>query len=127
MPCWSHVAAVWRVEHLVLWRVEQLVLSAAAAACLSQEVDWSRPTAFVLGNEQQGVSDAALQLADHTAVIPMAGEGCLRCAALCNAAGTTIANRRTPLLTRCDLRPLLCARRHGGVVQHLCRRIAHHV
>lgn len=41
---------------------------------LLQEVDWTRPTAFVLGNERQGVSDTAVQLADATAVIPMAGE-----------------------------------------------------
>jgi hypothetical protein len=41
---------------------------------LMQEVDWTRPTAFVLGNERQGVSDTAVQLADATAVIPMAGE-----------------------------------------------------
>lgn len=39
-----------------------------------QEVDWTRPTAFVLGNERQGVSDTAVQLADATAIIPMAGE-----------------------------------------------------
>lgn len=38
-----------------------------------QDVDWTRPTAFVLGNERRGVSDAALQLADQTAIIPMAG------------------------------------------------------
>lgn len=47
------------------------------ACCLArsvpQEVDWSRPTAFVLGNEQRGVSDTAVQLADATAIIPMAG------------------------------------------------------
>lgn len=39
-----------------------------------QEVDWTRPTAFVLGNENRGVSDTAVQLADATAIIPMAGE-----------------------------------------------------
>lgn len=38
-----------------------------------QEVDWTRPTAFVLGNEGEGVSDTAVQLADHMAIIPMAG------------------------------------------------------
>lgn len=39
-----------------------------------QEVDWTRPTAFVLGNEREGVSDTAVALADATAIIPMAGE-----------------------------------------------------
>jgi hypothetical protein len=40
---------------------------------LLQEVDWTQPTAFVLGNELRGVSNTALQLADQTAIIPMAG------------------------------------------------------
>lgn len=33
-----------------------------------QEVDWTRPTAFVLGNERRGVSDEAVRLADVTVV-----------------------------------------------------------
>eukprot|EP00877_Chromochloris_zofingiensis_P012873 jgi/Chrzof1/783/Cz01g28200.t1 len=38
-----------------------------------QEIDWTRPTAFLLGNEREGVSPEAVALADHTAVIPMCG------------------------------------------------------
>lgn len=38
-----------------------------------QEVDWTRPTAFLLGNEAQGISDEALALSDHSAIIPMSG------------------------------------------------------
>mmetsp|Transcript_35997 Transcript_35997/g.80114 ORF Transcript_35997/g.80114 Transcript_35997/m.80114 type:complete len:330 (-) Transcript_35997:444-1433(-) len=38
-----------------------------------QEVDFSRPTAFVLGNERDGVSEEAVALADLCAIIPMAG------------------------------------------------------
>lgn len=38
-----------------------------------QDIDWTRPTAFVLGNELRGVSPDALAAADATAVIPMAG------------------------------------------------------
>ncbi|GBF98465.1 hypothetical protein Rsub_11675 [Raphidocelis subcapitata] len=38
-----------------------------------QEVDWTRPTAFVLGNERDGVSAEAGAMADHAAVVPMAG------------------------------------------------------
>jgi tRNA G18 (ribose-2'-O)-methylase SpoU len=40
-----------------------------------QEVDWTRPTAFVLGNERDGVSPEAVAMADQVAVVPMAG-GC---------------------------------------------------
>ena len=39
----------------------------------AQEVDWTKPTAFLLGNEKVGVSEAALALADQCVVIPMAG------------------------------------------------------
>jgi tRNA (guanosine-2'-O-)-methyltransferase len=38
---------------------------------LMQEVDFTRPTAFVLGNERAGVSETAVAMADHTAIIPM--------------------------------------------------------
>eukprot|EP00887_Chlorella_sp_A99_P003681 scaffold7.g3681.t1 len=37
------------------------------------QVDWRRPTAFVLGNEKAGVSDAAVKMADACAVIPITG------------------------------------------------------
>ncbi|GLC35824.1 hypothetical protein PLESTB_000498100 [Pleodorina starrii] len=37
------------------------------------DVDWSRPTAFILGNEKRGVSEEAVAGADACAVIPMAG------------------------------------------------------
>eukprot|EP00878_Enallax_costatus_P039592 GHUV01045439.1.p1 GENE.GHUV01045439.1~~GHUV01045439.1.p1 ORF type:complete len:198 (+),score=62.92 GHUV01045439.1:707-1300(+) len=52
----------------------QIVVTHLSASSVTvQDVDWTRPTAFVLGNESAGVSDTALQLADHTAIIPMAG------------------------------------------------------
>ncbi|KAG2499348.1 hypothetical protein HYH03_002923 [Edaphochlamys debaryana] len=38
-----------------------------------QEVDWTRPTAFILGNEKFGVSDEAVALADACVIIPMTG------------------------------------------------------
>ncbi len=38
-----------------------------------QEIDFTRPTAFVLGNETAGVSDEAVALSDYCAMIPMHG------------------------------------------------------
>lgn len=38
-----------------------------------REIDYTVPTAFILGTEKQGVSDTAVQLADHHAIIPMKG------------------------------------------------------
>lgn len=37
------------------------------------EIDWSVPTAVVLGNEERGISDSMRNMADATFVIPMRG------------------------------------------------------
>lgn len=37
------------------------------------EIDWSIPTAVVLGNEERGISESMRHLADATFVIPMRG------------------------------------------------------
>lgn len=37
------------------------------------DVDWTKPTAFILGNEKHGVSDEAVAAADACVVIPMTG------------------------------------------------------
>mmetsp|Transcript_15524 Transcript_15524/g.42071 ORF Transcript_15524/g.42071 Transcript_15524/m.42071 type:complete len:308 (-) Transcript_15524:417-1340(-) len=38
-----------------------------------QDIDWTRPTAFVLGNEKMGVSEEAVEAADACAIIEMSG------------------------------------------------------
>lgn len=37
------------------------------------EVDFSKPTAFVLGNEKDGISPEMIDLSDHKVIIPMSG------------------------------------------------------
>ncbi|EFN57254.1 hypothetical protein CHLNCDRAFT_21737 [Chlorella variabilis] len=37
------------------------------------QIDWTRPTAFIMGNEKRGVSCEAVALADACAVVPMVG------------------------------------------------------
>lgn len=37
------------------------------------DVDWSKPTAFILGNEKHGVSEEAVAAADACIIIPMSG------------------------------------------------------
>lgn len=37
------------------------------------DIDWSVPTAVVLGNEERGISDSMRNMADATFVIPMRG------------------------------------------------------
>jgi TrmH family RNA methyltransferase len=52
-----------------------------------ENVDLSRPVAWLLGHEGQGVSDALLNLATHRVVIPHAGAveslNVAACAAVC--------------------------------------------
>lgn len=58
----------------------QLVVTHLSKSSVTiQEVDWSKPTAFVLGNEKHGVSEEMVAAADACAIIPMvrAGRGCL--------------------------------------------------
>jgi tRNA (guanosine-2'-O-)-methyltransferase len=57
-------------------KAEGFVLVAAhpaEAARDYREVDFTRPTALVLGAELHGVSDEALEVVDESVVIPMAG------------------------------------------------------
>jgi tRNA(Leu) C34 or U34 (ribose-2'-O)-methylase TrmL len=52
----------------------QIVTTHLSAASVNiQDVDWTKKTAFVLGNERDGVSDTAIEMADAVAVVPMAG------------------------------------------------------
>lgn len=38
-----------------------------------QDIDYTRPTALLMGNEKRGISDAARALTDHLVTIPMVG------------------------------------------------------
>lgn len=38
-----------------------------------REIDYTKPTALILGQERDGISDTALEMADHHVVIPMFG------------------------------------------------------
>jgi tRNA (guanosine-2'-O-)-methyltransferase len=44
-----------------------------AGALDYREVDWTQPSAFVVGNEHRGCSDAIVALADASVRIPMVG------------------------------------------------------
>lgn len=51
----------------------QLVTTHLDAAVPIDNVDFTKPTAIVLGNEKMGVSEAMVELSDHNVVIPMSG------------------------------------------------------
>lgn len=50
-----------------------LAANVDAGAVDYREVDYTRPTALILGTERQGISDEALRLADMHITIPMTG------------------------------------------------------
>ena len=52
----------------------QLVVTHLSAESVSyQELDYTKPTVFVLGNEKEGVSEKVIALADEVIIIPMRG------------------------------------------------------
>lgn len=51
----------------------QICVTSLHASKPIDEVDWSRPSALVLGNEKDGVSEDVLKLADERIIIPMGG------------------------------------------------------
>jgi tRNA (guanosine-2'-O-)-methyltransferase len=51
----------------------QVVATYLGATKPIHEVDFTRPTAIVFGNERDGVSSATLEAADETVIIPMKG------------------------------------------------------
>lgn len=51
----------------------QIVATALEDAIPMEQVDFSKPTAVILGNEKDGVSDEALALSDVRAIIPTTG------------------------------------------------------
>ncbi len=51
----------------------RICVTSLEASTPLQEVDWSIPSALVLGNEKEGVSKEMLEMSDVRVIIPMAG------------------------------------------------------
>lgn len=76
---------------------KQLILAEAAGQCSLWEVNWTLPTALVVGSEASGPSDDARALATQTAYIPMA-QGAESLNAAVAAAGFLFEAQRQRLL-----------------------------
>eukprot|EP00873_Tetraselmis_striata_P040173 jgi/Tetstr1/460437/TSEL_005696.t1 len=61
------------IEHAKAAGYQVVVTHLREDAVGIHEVDWSKPTAVILGNEEKGVSEEAVAAADVCAVIPMDG------------------------------------------------------
>lgn len=61
------------IQALKAQNMQILVTNLSASAIDFREVDYTKPTAIILGQEKFGASDIALKLADQDIVIPMVG------------------------------------------------------
>jgi tRNA (guanosine-2'-O-)-methyltransferase len=73
IPVHRHPEVDQAVSHLKAEGFAVLAAHPADDAVDYREVDFTRPTAIMMGAELHGVSDRALELADHHVVIPMVG------------------------------------------------------
>ncbi|MFB9136352.1 tRNA (guanosine(18)-2'-O)-methyltransferase TrmH [Vibrio olivae] len=68
-----HDTIIDAVTELKSQGMQILVTNLSATAIDFREVDYTKPTAIILGSEKRGISQAALDLADQDIVIPMVG------------------------------------------------------
>lgn len=61
------------VEHLKKNGMQIVVTHLDARSCPIDDVDFSKPSALVLGNEKTGVSPEIVEAADHRVILPMSG------------------------------------------------------
>lgn len=61
------------VKHLKSTGMQILVTNLSTSAVDFREVDYTKPTAIILGQEKDGATQEAIELADTDIVIPMAG------------------------------------------------------
>ncbi|MCX2958318.1 MAG: tRNA (guanosine(18)-2'-O)-methyltransferase TrmH, partial [Serratia symbiotica] len=61
------------VNHLKTQGMQVLATHLSSRAVDFREVDYTRPTCVLLGQEKMGMTDEALELADQDIIIPMIG------------------------------------------------------
>lgn len=54
-------------------KMQVIVTNLSKKAVDFREIDYTKPTAIILGQEKEGISDKALELADHHIMVPMVG------------------------------------------------------
>ncbi len=61
------------VSHLKSQNMQVLVTNLSSSAIDFREIDYTRPTAIILGQEKHGATQAAIDLADQDIIVPMVG------------------------------------------------------
>lgn len=69
----THDGIEQAVSHLKDQQMQVLVTNLSADAVDFREVDYTKPTAIILGQEKHGATEQAIELADQDIVIPMVG------------------------------------------------------
>lgn len=69
----THDTTQEAVKHLKAQDMQVLVTNLSEQAVDFREIDYTRPTAIIVGSEKSGISQQALALADQEIVIPMVG------------------------------------------------------
>ena len=69
----NHATTAGAVDTLQARGFQVVAAHLSERACDFRRIDYSRPTAILMGTEKYGVSEAALALADAEITIPMAG------------------------------------------------------
>ena len=69
----EHACIESAVAHLKTQNMQILVTNLSARAVDFREIDYTQPTAIILGQEKSGATDAAIASADQDIMIPMVG------------------------------------------------------
>ncbi|OZS43192.1 tRNA (guanosine(18)-2'-O)-methyltransferase TrmH [Photobacterium sanguinicancri] len=69
----THDTMVDAVQHLKSQGMQVLATNLSDTAIDFREVDYTKPTAIILGGEKNGITQEALNLADQDIIIPMVG------------------------------------------------------
>ncbi|SHI21196.1 tRNA (guanosine(18)-2'-O)-methyltransferase TrmH [Ferrimonas marina] len=69
----SHDSTADAINHFRGQGMQVLVTNLSDTAVDYREIDYTRPTALMMGNEKDGISDQALALADQDIIVPMVG------------------------------------------------------
>lgn len=69
----THDTTQEAVKHLKAQDMQVLVTNLSEQAVDFRKIDYTRPTAIIVGSEKSGISQQALALADQEIVIPMVG------------------------------------------------------
>ena len=69
----THLATTDAISHLRAQKMQILATNLSPTSIDYREIDYTLPTAIILGQEKHGISDEALDLADQHVYIPMCG------------------------------------------------------